>query len=263
MRYTLIEMVQRILDAMESDEVSDIGETPESRTVVGVIKQNYFDIIGRFGMDETNGLFKLDASIDDTKPCLMTIPEGVSKISWLKYNIGEVSDPEWRTLTFRTVEEYLSCQPNDDNYETMTVSIDGNLVVTRLRNDRHPTYYTILGNYTVLFDAYDSSLEDTLTQARSLGFGELVPSFQEDNLWVPNINPKQFQLLLNQSMSQAFIELKQAANPVSDMKSRKNHILTQKNKSDNDPAWSNQKHVGYGRKGGGRTQMQRAMRNGI
>ena len=68
MRYTLLDMTKRILESMESDEVSDINETPEAVSVANIIKECYFDIIGQHAPDETEGIYKLDASGDNLKP---------------------------------------------------------------------------------------------------------------------------------------------------------------------------------------------------
>jgi len=265
MRYTLLDMTQRILESMESDEVSTIGETPESLSVANIIKECYFDIVGQFSMSEQEGLYKLDASIDDTKPTLMYIPSRVSRIKWIKYDTGE----RQQDIRFVSVEEFLYFQDgmdiDDSNVGVMTVSVNGKNVNLKFFTDRMPSYYTILNDKDVVFDAYDSGQEDTLTESRTTIFAELVPVFELLDDFIPDLDPRQFQLLLQEAKAQAFTELKQASNPNAERKARKNQILTQKNKHDNDPMWSNQRHVGFGRNGRNgypRNWMQRAMREG-
>lgn len=271
MRYTLLQLTQRILESMESDEVSTISETPESLSVANIIKECYFDIVGQFQMAEQEGLYKLDASTDNTKPVLMTIPSAVSKIEWIKYDtsIDGSGVPESDDMRYVTNDEFFYMQTGLDtdlsNIDLMTVQINGKDFTFKFYTDRMPSYYTIFDDYFVIFDSFDNTIESTLTESRSVVWGALVPSFQMVDEFIPDLDPRQFQLLLNEAKAQAFVELKQAQNPVAERKARKNQILTQKNKRDNDPRWGNQGHVGFGRNGRNgfpRNWMQRAMRYG-
>lgn len=269
MRYTLLEMVQRILGSMESDEVSTVDETPESTEVARIIKECYFDIIGEINPAEHEGLFKLTASGDNTKPVLMTLPSTVSKMRWLKYNDADVvGEPSYRDLSYRTNDEFIYYHTgldNDaDNVDTMIVTIKGVSYTFQFRNDSHPSYYTIFYDNQIVFDSYDSTLETTLTQARSLGFGSLVPDFTISDSFVPELDPRQFQLLLQEAKAQAFVELKQSSNDKAEKKARKNKILARQQRDDNDPGWANQRHAAFGRKSVVTPvlDMRRAMRRG-
>lgn len=268
MRYSLLEMTQRILESMEADEVSTITETPESMSVANIIKECYFDIIGDINPAETEGLFKLDASTDNTKPTLMYIPSGVSSVKWLKYQKGSDVNPT-EYMRYVPNEEFLFYSQARDsstsNVGQMTVEINGKSFVFTYYNDRFPSSYTIFQDRYVVFDAYDSSEETTLTEARSLIFASIVPIFEMNDDFIPNLDPRQFQLLLQEAKSLAFVELKQVAHPIADRKARKNKILAQKQKYDSDPKWSNQAHAGFGRTGRNgfpRNHMVRAMRYG-
>jgi hypothetical protein len=267
LRYTLLELTQRILESMESDEVSDINETPEATSVANIIKECYFDIVGELNMAEQEGLFKLTSSGDNTKPVLMYMPATVSRVQYLKYNVdAAVGTPNYRDLRYLSNDEFLYYQtgvdPTDAAVDQMTVELNGVDFVFQFRNDRYPTYYTIFDEQSFVFDAFDVTVEDTLTQVRTLGYGSLVPSFTLTNTWTPDLDPRQFQLLLQDAKATAFTELKQIQNPTAEKKARKNRILTQKNKNDNDPRSSNQDHAQFGRKGRN-PPMYRAMRQGV
>lgn len=252
MKYTLLELTQAILGSMESDEVSDIGETPESRDVVRIIKECYYDIAGQHNLQEHQGVFKLDSSTDNLKPALMLIPSKVIKIDWLKYNIGTLANPDYRNLQFIPIDEFFfyQSQMNADEGEidSMSVNIQGDGHVLKFYNDRFPHYYTIFDEYQVVFDGFDSSVETTLTTVRSQGYGLLSPVFVEENTFIPDLDHRQFQLLLQDAKSTAHVELKQAANPKAEAKYRRNMILAQKTRVDNNPAASNQERIVFGRR---------------
>lgn len=82
---TLLSMVQNILSAMSSDEVNSISDTTESMQVAQIIQNKYYDIAARGDLPEHDDLFQLIPSNDNTKPTLMYLPTGVSKLEWLKY----------------------------------------------------------------------------------------------------------------------------------------------------------------------------------
>lgn len=266
MRYTLLELTKRILESMESDEVSDINETPESIAVANIVKECYFDIAGQFNPAELVGLYKLDGSGDSNKPVLMTVPSHASRIKWLKYNIGTVDFPDWQDLRYLSNEEYFHYQSGLDVADTdilqMTTAINATNFVFHYRDNAFPTCYTVFDDFSVIFDSYNADVETTLTQVRSLAYGPLVAEFEFENEWTPDLDPRQFQLLLQEAKATAFVELKQTSNPTAERKARKNAILTQKNKYDNAPAWSGQSHVGFGRRGPMNSDIRRAMRNG-
>lgn len=265
MRYTLLELVKRVLESMESDEVSDINETQESVAVANIVKECYFDIAGQFSPAELEGLYKLDASGDNEKPVLMTVPSIASRIQWLKYNVGSFDRPTWQMIEYLTNQEYFEFQsgldPDDTNILTMDHTINATNFTFLYRDDEFPKYYTVFDDYSVIFNAFDATEENTLTQVRSLAYGPLVAEFQMENEWVPDLDPRQFQLLLQEAKSTAFFELKQTANAKAEAKSRKNQILTQKNKYDNRPSWAGQDRVSFGRFRG-TSSMKRAMREG-
>lgn len=267
MRYTLIEMVQRILESMESDEVSTVGETPESTSVANIIKECYFDIVGEVNPSEQEGLFKLDASGDNTKPCLMYFPSTVSKIRWLKYNDSDsLTEPSYRDLSYRSNDEFTyyhtGLDSSDTAVQTMTVMMKDIPYLFQIRNDSFPRYYTIFFDRYIVFDSFDATEEDTLTQNRTLGFGSLVPAFEMEDDFIPDLDPRQFQLLLNEAKAQAFVELKQASNEKAEKKARKNKILARQQRDDNDPGWANQRHASFGRKRTAFNPMTTAMRRG-
>jgi hypothetical protein len=49
-KYTLLELTQRILESMDSDEVDSIEDSPESLAVANIIKECYFDILGKLDL---------------------------------------------------------------------------------------------------------------------------------------------------------------------------------------------------------------------
>lgn len=253
MKYNLLELVQRILESMDSDEINSISDTTEALQVAGIVKECYFDIVGELEPRETQGLFHLDASGDNTKPTQMTMPPNASRIDVLKYNIGpDLQDTNFREIRYLEPVEFLDYMNGLNTNETWVTSqilvIDGEDFNIKVRNDQSPHYYTSFDDHTIVFDCFDSSYEATLTSSRSYCIGSLIPSFVMEDTFVPKLDARQFQFLLQSAKAQAFVELKQTVNEKAERKERRNRLLAQKTKdTQTDNRTSFQKHRGFGR----------------
>lgn len=82
---TLLQIVQNILSAMSSDQVNSISDTVESLQVAQIVQNKYYDIVARGDLTLDEVLFQLNPSNDPTKPVLMTLPSGVSRLDWMQY----------------------------------------------------------------------------------------------------------------------------------------------------------------------------------
>lgn len=252
MKYTLIELTQRILESMDSDEVSSISDTVESAAVANIIKECYFDIVGKLDLPEKESIFQMTASGDNTKPCVMYLPENVLNLQRIKYNSDSISDPNWYDLQFIEWDDYLDRQNglvlSDSNVDSMTVTEDGHTFTFKFKNDAVPLLYTSFNDHTILFDSFDASQNSTLVAAKTMCFGSIEPEFTMSDTYVPDLDAQQFQLLLQASKAQAFVELKQVTNPKAENKERKNEIMTQRTKHAIDRRGGSQTYRGYGRK---------------
>lgn len=235
---------------MDSDEVNTIYGTAESTAVANIAKECYFDIVGDIGLREHRSLFQLTASGDNTKPVKMTLPTAAITIESLEYNVGTLLAPEYTTLTFVDLETFLQRQNNltGTGTDTMTLSINSGSFVFNHYTDRWPTYYTTVDDQTLLFDAYDIDEETTLTASRTRAFGLLNQTFTMADAFVPVLDNRQFQLWLQATKAQSFVELKQSENPKAEKKERRNWILARKTKDSVDNRPAIYKRTGYGRK---------------
>jgi hypothetical protein len=85
MKYTLLQLTQSILSALNSDQVNSISDTVESLQVAECIRTSYFNMLGRYDLPEHNQLLNLMASGNASMPTLMYKPPGVNRIEWIKY----------------------------------------------------------------------------------------------------------------------------------------------------------------------------------
>lgn len=234
MKYTLLQVVQRILESMDSDEVNSYSDTIESIAVANIVKETYYNIVSRLDLPTNHSFFQLNASGDNTKPVLMTLPSDVLNLDYIKYKKTNGSSTTFDDIDYVPLEEFvlrtLNMDESETNISTMTVSLGGTSFMFKYYNDRQPSFYTTVDNSVLLFDAFDASVENTLQASKTMCYGEKTQTFTMNDSFVIPLDGSELQVLINEARSQAFIELKQTQNVHSDTRARKAFITTQRTK---------------------------------
>jgi len=203
---TLLEIVQDILAVTDGDEVNSISDTVESDQAARVVQSEFFRLVDDFDIKTQETMTQLTASAAAT-PCLMTRPEGFHSIEkiWYDKRVLVGDDPDFQTITFRDpdtfIEMAMSYTASDSDVETMALGDSG--FSLQIKNDKAPTYWTILEGYDdIIFDSYDSSLETNLQASKSLARGVQRPALALADASVPDL-PENLMLLLKDK-SRAF-----------------------------------------------------------
>jgi hypothetical protein len=225
MRYTLLEMVQRILSSMDSDEVNSINDTTESYQVALLIEGVYNDLLAESNLPETGTMFELTQSTDTTKPVLMTVPDDITSLEWVQYNIQADADdyPDFKDIVFKPLKDFLAITYGYSSVADTTIadsfdhSITNNSVTDTItfvyKMNIEPTYYTSFDDGTLIFDSYDNTVDLVqLVKAKTQCWGSISPTFTLTDGFVPRLNQSQSSLLMNEAKARAFVELKQASN---------------------------------------------------
>jgi len=239
MKLTLLDYTQNILSALSSDEVNSIGDTTESQQVAEIVKTCYFNILTRTGAPNDKKLFQLESSNSVSEPNLMFFPSDVKTVEWLKYY--DSTEDMYKYVTILPLQQYVAWVNAFDITESWIDTLNFTLGVEQFkfnyRNDTQPTYCTVISNYYVIFDAYDSTVDSTLQESKTMGYGLSSPSWQMVDTFIPPVSDEQVPLLLNEAKSLAFLELKQLVHSKAEQESKRQWNTFQKNKSkDNKPS---------------------------
>ena len=245
-KMTLLEMTQNILSAMDSDAVNSIGDTVESLQVADVIVETYYELFANVSSPSREGLIKLQGLSDTTRPNIMRIPDTVSSIKWIKYDGYDID--------YVAPEQFLQWSyDRRNNEEGVFITDSGTGAYFWIFTNGSPTAWTTFDNEYIYFNGFDSSVDSTLQQSKSLCWGELDPIFEtRDDAYPPNIEADQYPGLLAEAKSTCFINFKQVSNSKEEQKSKRQRIRRQ-----NDEWRANQRkpynrYPDYGRPGRGR-----------
>ena len=238
MKYTLLEIVRRVLSAMEADVVNDISETFESLAIARVVEEVYFDLISRSDwphLETTTGLASLS---DSSKPNFLEIPEGIKYLKKIWYNNKE--------LTYKRPEEFYplmnSRKPGTYNTEEVQTPSGATIVVV---NNKDPEFFTLINDTLIVTDSYDKDYAATLMGSLALAICNKAPTFIFDNDFIPDIPESMFVTYLAMVKRASFLYFKREPSSVDERAalSGLGRLLQDKNK-----LFRLENKISYGRK---------------
>lgn len=254
MKYTLLDMTQAIASSMDSDEINSISDSVESMQIATVIRTAYYDLITRLNLPEHSTLFNLTASGDNTQPTLMTVPSDVAKIVTVKYNKKLSTDTavDFRDVTYMSIDDFLARMYRLDTdapeVGTFTKLISGSSIEFLYVDNAAPHFYTSFDDRTVIFDSYDNTVDTTLTSSKTLCYGNKVIPWTMSDGFTPDLDEPQFPLLLNESKSLAWAELKQMPHQKAEQSAKRQWSVSQRTKKATDAMSDFKKLYNFGRK---------------
>ena len=257
------------MSSMDSDEVNSISDNAESLQVANIVKTCYFNIITRTHLPEHKQFLQFEDSLSTNTPTLMYLSNGSTRIDWVKYfnsntlpgnsgqsgfqhdlnldisSTGQTSNPPppgYQDVCILSVPEFVNIvtayNPEDPNVVTYTFSDNSNSFPGNFtlyaRSDLQPRYCTVVSDYYVLFDSYDSAVDDTLQASKCMAYGQIIPTWQMVDTFVPLIDEAQVPLLLNEAKSLAFYELKQMLHQKAEQENKRQWSSVQRDKSRSD-----------------------------
>lgn len=247
MKMTLLEMVQDILNDMDSDEVNGLDDTIESQQVAQIIKTCYYEMLGNRNWPHTRKLLQLEGSGSPSKPNYLRLPDNLKELSFFKYDNGTDTKPVLQDVKYKEPDDFLR-YVSARNTETGNVSIITDFSGTKLLilNDTAPQYWTSFDDTYLVTDAYDSTVSTTLMSSKSQCLAFIVPQWTRTAEAIPDLPIDAFPALLEEAKSTAFMALKQVANQKAEQKAgRQNRWLARKDWR----AKGGVRYDDYGRKG--------------
>lgn len=234
---TLLEMVQNILSAMDSDEVNSISDTVEAMQVAEEVKTTYEDLVSTLKIPERRSLIQLESLGDTTRPNYLKIPDNVQYVHWLRYNEEPVA--------YKPPEEFINYVLETGG--SVTVSDFGG-VSYNIENDLDPRYWTSFDDEYMVFSSFNQANESTLQESNTLAYADLLDPFQLSDDYIPNIDANLFPLLLSEAKASCFVNLKQVSNADVERKARRQLVRVQNDRNRSTTGAASDRLPDYGRR---------------
>ena len=249
MKLTLLDMVQDILNDLDSDEVNSLDDTVEATQIAQILKTTYQALAANRNWAHQKSLIQLAASGNTAIPTHMTLDSQVKELSFIKYNkikSGETRK-RYEDIHYLYPDEFLEKLNVRDNDKSNVLVVTDTVssVDLLIETDKHPTYWTSFDDETIVFDSYDSAIESTLQASKVQAFGVLNLRWTATDLFIPDMPEEAFPGFLAEAKSTAFLVLKQMTNEKAEQSAtRQRRWLSRKNWS----AKGGIKYQNYGRR---------------
>jgi hypothetical protein len=247
-RLTLLEIVQDILNDMESDEVNSINDTVEAQQVVSIIHNTYNEIIDSRLWPTTYSIRQLTSLSALIRPTHLLMDDTIDIIDWIKYDKKKVATDkaQYELVSYKEPNEFLNLVlARDSTSSSISTILDINNTPLFIKNDCAPTYWTSFDDKYIIFDSYDSGIDTTIQSSKTMASVSLEPPFLKTDTFIPDLPSKAFSYLTAESKSSCFEKLKQAPSAKEEQKSRRQRIFLSQEK------WRKNrgiKYQGFGRK---------------
>ena len=228
MKQNLLEMVQRILQAVDGQMVDSIEDTREAMQVAQCIKETYEHLLYTRDIKARSNLVQLHSVSDVNRPTTLVFNDNVAQIDTLKYYDKEHEryvDLTWMDPTV-FLERCLDRNPKKDN--VMNVVEPNSGVRYNVYTDRAPVYYTSFNDNEIICDGWNKADTDTLVEEYTVAYGLVMPEFRLEDTFTPDLAPQHFNLLLNTARVQAAYELNRETDPVVNDRARKELVTADK-----------------------------------
>ena len=212
MKMTLLEIVQDILNSMDSDQVNTISETIEADQVAQVVKTTYYELISRRDWPHLKEMFQLDASGSTSYPSHMSLPDRIVEMNEVMYNIAELGETrkKYKAIEYLTPDKFLwYTNARNSDSSNITVIVDYSGVDLLIRTDTAPSFWTSFDDENIVFDSYDSAVDTTLQQSKTQCYGIRHPVWTVSDAFTPDLPDDAFPLLLAEAKSIAQFQVRQ------------------------------------------------------
>ena len=214
-KMTLLEMTQDILSDMDSDEINSINDSVESLQVAQIIKSTYYNIIDGRDYDFLYEMFQVNSNANSATPTHMKLPETIIDLKWIKYNTRTSTDTKDKYLKIKYLnpEDFMEIvDRRDSSKSNVTVITDPTGISINVNNDKAPQYFTSFDDEYIVFDSYDSTVDNVLQKNKTQCYGKRSVAFTLNDTFTPDLPVQMFTYLLAEAKSTCFVTLKQMAN---------------------------------------------------
>lgn len=214
-KMTLLDIVQDILNDIDGDEVNSIDDTTESAQVAQIVKSTYKALIdGPTVWPHLQRLIQVQASGDDTLPTIMELQDPIQKIVFVNYDMARLHDGarrKFEPVRYLQVDDFLRrCNQRNNTAPNIITMVDPNSGISfNIRNDFPPTYYTSFDDKHLVFDSYDSQVDDTLQEHKVQVYAYVEPTWDHTDNAVPDLPDNAFTLLLEEAKSRVSFKIRQ------------------------------------------------------
>jgi len=255
-KFSLLDIVQDILNDIDSDEVNSIDDTVEATQVAQIVKSTYFAMMSTRNWPHLRKPIQLIPTTDLSQPTQVYVKDDIKEIDFINYDtrktpyaLPDGTRAAWVRMQWREPDDFLRIT---NSYNVLEDNVDlvrtENQLDIQILNDRSPTIYTSFDDRTLIFNAYDSVRESNLESTYFQSMAYVMPKWIPSDDFVPDLPDEAFMALIEEAKSRASLKLRQVADQKSEQEAQRQHRwLSRKSRRVNNGIL----YPDYGRRGRG------------
>lgn len=248
MKQTLLEMVQRILEAIDGQMIESIEDTREAMQVARCVKESYEHLLYTRDIKAKADLVQLHSKSNLELPTVFEINDDIQQINLFKYY--DADNERYVDLTWLEPEKFIDMclgrNPTKENVQNVKDPSSG--IRYNVYNDRAPQYFTSFNDKEFVCDAFNKEVEHTLMEERTVVYAIKAPVFELNDTFIPDLAEQHFSLLLSTAKVQAAYELNKVFDQLENNRAMKQKVTADKHaqriRGQDGTTWKNRKRNG-------------------
>jgi hypothetical protein len=230
-RKTLIEIVQDIMNDMDSDKVNSISDTVESQQIAQTVRTVFESMVTNRTWPHLNRLDTLVSVSDTSTPHYLRLPDDTKELFWIRYDVQDATDTAAKYAEVLYLEpdafmDVLNARKETESNVTEYAHSSG--VLMKIRTDKEPTYWTTFNDDYIVFDSYDSAVDNTLQGAKSQAFLQAMPNWTHEDSAIPDLPEEAFASFMAEAKSTCFALYKEVNQKIEQEAQRQRRWLARK-----------------------------------
>lgn len=232
MKFSLLEIVQDILNDIDSDSVNSIDDTIESQQVAQIVRSCFNEMISNRNWPHLKKMVQLEPSNTLLRPNYLQLPVGTKELIFIRYDKRKATETKlnYQDIKYKEPHDFLKYVSQRDTTQSNVQLInDFSGVTMSVYKDRAPEYWTSFDDSWLVFDAYDNAVDSTLQKVKSQAMAYIEPTWVHLDDAIPDLPEEAFSALIEEAKSTASLALKQLASQKAEQKaSRQQRWLSRK-----------------------------------
>lgn len=215
MNETLLDIINDILLDMNELRVNTLGATPAAERVQNILRDVYFELVSRRLWPANGRHIQLLSASDSDKPTKLLVPDNVSDIEYIRYNVAAPGEPaQYVLLVHKYPEDFLQLTYTRNSTDPATVEVeteDGAKFF--VLNNQSPRYWTSFDERSIYVDSYDSTKESTLQGHNTVAFVYKEPEWPTTDTGTLDMPPRYVPMFKALAKAVCFEKIKQIQSP--------------------------------------------------
>lgn len=240
-KFTLLQVVQKTLEALGSDEVNSISDSPEAEQIAQIAQDTYYELLNQREWPHLMKLRQLESVAQSARPNYLRIPDDVVRIDQIKYDNTDPNDATAGALI--KINEVQWCEPevfldvtqsrNTEKDDVQTIT-DFEGVRYHITNESKPLYWTSFDDEYLVFDSFNNTIESTLQGDKSQMLCKCIPDFVIADSTVADAPAHFFQTWMSEVKSTAMWYIRQEISQKDEQKARRGLAVLRRDASRTD-----------------------------